>query len=148
VAATREREVRAHRRDVHDPSRPPLAHGRQDELAHPHEPEDVRLELPAHIGDRDLLDRARLAVSRVVDERVQRPVLRGDRLHRGAHRVLVGDVEREQPAPAGLEIGDRRDVARGGVHRESVRREALGRRPPDAGGAAGDEDALGHGRRL
>ena len=48
------------------------AHSRQGELAHPDEPEHVRLELAAHHVERNVLDRARLAVAGVVDEHSDR----------------------------------------------------------------------------
>jgi hypothetical protein len=46
---------------------------------------------------------------------------------RGAHRLLVGDVERERPAALGGEVGDRLGPARRGVHGPAARLQELGR---------------------
>ena len=51
----------------------------QHELAHAHEAEDVGLELAADHVERHALDRPRLAVARVVDQRPDRAVLGLDR---------------------------------------------------------------------
>jgi hypothetical protein len=73
-AAAREGEATAHRGDIDDLAPTLPAHPGQDELAHAHQPEDVGLKLPAHLVERHLLDRSRLAVTGVVDQHADRPL--------------------------------------------------------------------------
>jgi hypothetical protein len=150
-AAAREGEVRAHRGHVHDPARALRAHRRQHELAHAHEAEDVGLELAAHLVEGDALDRARLAVAGVVDQRADGSVLGLDRAYRLLHRGLVGDVERQQPAAPLLEVGDRLRPPRAGVDGMAALREVQRGGAADARRASGHEDGVrgravrGHG---
>jgi hypothetical protein len=144
-AAAREGERPAHRRDVDDASKAPRPHRGQHELAHAHEPEHVGLELAAHLVERNALDRARLAVAGVVDQRPDGALLGLHGLDRRAHRVVVGHVERQQPAAAVLQIGDRVGTPRAGVHDVAMVGEPQRGGTPDARRAAGDQDDGGRG---
>src|SRR5829696_2491137 len=86
--ATGEGELAAHRAQVDDLPGAGSSHTREDELAHPHQAEDVRLELPADAVHRDRLNRPALAVAGVVDQGTDGAVLLdlGDGV---LHRVLV-----------------------------------------------------------
>src|SRR5205823_14999300 len=69
------------------------------------------------------------------------------------HRILVGDVEREQLASRLFEVGDRLRAARGRVHRPAPADQVPGRGVPDTGRASGQQHGLGdgiawHGRIL
>ena len=99
-AAAGEDELAAHRADVDDPALAGLAHAGQHELAHPHQAEDVGLELPADAVHRDRLDRAALAVAGVVDQGADRAVGSSTSATALAIELLVGDVERQRLAPA------------------------------------------------
>src|SRR5207247_3608866 len=91
-APAREGQPAAHRADVDDPPPALPAHARQHQLAHPHQPEDVGLELTPHGLDRDLLNGAALTVAGVVDQDANRAFYLVDGPDAGAHRVLVGYV--------------------------------------------------------
>ena len=84
----------------------------EHELGEAHEPEDVGLELAPRSIERDRLDRPALAVAGVVDQHPHRAVGLLDRIHGGAHRVLVGDVEGQRLTARVLEIGDRLESRR------------------------------------
>ena len=116
-AAAGEHEPAAHRRDVHDLAEALAAHAGQDELAHPQQAEDVRLELAPDLVHRHLLDGPGLAVAGVVDQHADRALRLLDRADGGLHRALVGHVERERLAALRLEVGDRLGPARGRVDR-------------------------------
>jgi hypothetical protein len=145
VAAAGEGELAAHGGDVDDPAPPLPAHPREHQLAHPGEAEHVRLELPAHLLHRDLLDRPGLAVARVVDEDSDSSLAPLDLLDGGPHGGLFRHVEREELA---ADVGEGRyplDVAGGGVDPPAAARQALGGGAADAGGAARDQDGPGDG---
>ena len=97
-------ELAAHRADVDDATASLAAHARQDEAAQLHRREHVRLELTLHTVGRDGLERTRLAVARVVDERRDEAVALLDRRDRSASRRIVGDVELEQLAAVRAQI--------------------------------------------
>ena len=129
-------------------ARPP--HPGQHELAQAHESEHIRLELRPHLLHRHGLDRAGLAVAGVVDERADRAVLSLDRRDGRLHRGLVGDVERQRPAAARLQLGQRLGLPRGRVDGPACGDEPLRGRMADPARAARDEDGggLGHGLKL
>jgi hypothetical protein len=132
VAAAGEGEPAAHGGDVDDPAPPLPAHPRQHQLAHPHQPEHVGLELPAHLLHRDLLDRPGLAVARVVDEDADGALAPLDLPDGGPHGGLVRHVEREELA---ADVGEGRyllDVSGGGVDPPAAvaRRSAVARPMP------------------
>ena len=64
---------------------------RKESLCNCNLTEDVHLELPAQLVQRDELERNGKRDARVVDEPVQLP----DMLRRRPHLVLVGDVEQD-----------------------------------------------------
>jgi hypothetical protein len=138
-AAARKGEVGTHRGDVHDPPGALRAHRGEHELAHPHEAEDVGLELAADHVERDALDRPRLAVAGVVDQRADGAVLGLDGPDRLGHRGLVRDVQREQATAAALEVGDRLGPPRARVDGVPALCEVLRGGAADARRAAGDE---------
>ena len=119
---------------------PGAPHRRQHELREPHCAKHVGLELAAHVVERYFLDRAVLAIARIVDENADRAEAPLDGFDRGAPRRLVGDVEREGLAAHGAEFVERRGISRrreclvaGGAERQ---RSGVA----DAARAAGDED--------
>jgi len=59
----------------------------------------VRVELAPHRGQIGLFDGAVLAVAGIVDQDAHGAVLGFDGRDRGAHRVLVGDVQRQDARP-------------------------------------------------
>ena len=66
-AAAGEDRTSSHRWDVDDAATTEFAHTRKDELTHPNEPEDIRLELAPHIIEAERLDRSQaLDVATVV----------------------------------------------------------------------------------
>ena len=112
--------------------------------AHAHEPEDVRLELGPQVVEGDRLHRPALAVAGVVHERAHRrpPPPPPPRTAAAIEASSVTSSARvRQPLVA--QVRDRLEPAGRGVHGVSVARQQLGRGPPDARGAAGDE----HGSR-
>jgi hypothetical protein len=142
-AATGEGEPAAHRAQVDDLAPPLGAHAGEHELAHPDQPEHIRVELAADLIHRHRLDRAILAVAGVVDENADRALLLRDGLYSLSHRPLVGDVEREQLGALGFEHRHRIRVARGCIDIPAAVGEELRRGVADARRAAGDEHGLG-----
>jgi hypothetical protein len=138
-AAAREREAAAHRREVHDLAPALLAHLGQHEPAHRQQAEDVGVELGADALVGYGLDRAGLAVARVVDQHADGALRRLDRLDGGAARRLVGHVERERLTALHLEVGERLDAPRRRVDGPALLGEVRGGGGADAGGAAGDQ---------
>ena len=66
-AAAGEDQTPSHRWDVDDVATTEFAHTREDELARPNEPEDIRLVLAPHIIEAERLDRSQaLDVATVV----------------------------------------------------------------------------------
>jgi hypothetical protein len=123
----------AHRAEVHDPPGPPPAHPGEHEPGQLDEAEDVRLELGPHALHRDGLERARLGVSGVVDERPDRAVLGLDRGDRIRHRGRVGEVERQRPAAGRAQVAEPLGLACRRPHIPPVRGQAAGGRGADAG---------------
>ena len=79
------RETPTHRADVDDLAPALPAHARQHQLCEAQQAEDVRLELaPGGLRGHGL-ERAALAVARIVDEHTHRPAVALDRIHRRAH---------------------------------------------------------------
>src|SRR5207253_2267707 len=97
--AAREREPPAHRGEVHDPAPALAAHTREDELGETDQAEDVGLELAAHLGHRDLLEGALLAVPGIVDQHADRTLGALDRLDRAPHRDLVAHASATAGSP-------------------------------------------------
>ena len=122
VAAAGKRQPPAHRADVDDLAPALLAHLSQHELGQRDEPEHVRLELPAHRVQPDLLDRAALAVAGVVDQHAHGPVRALYLRHRRAHRLLVGHVQRQRSAARLGQVGNRLRPASARVHRPTLPR--------------------------
>jgi hypothetical protein len=73
----------------------PCAHVRRHQLGQPGEPEDVHVELTPGLVERHVLDRAVRAVTGVVDQDVDPPLLLDDPGDAGNHRGIVCDVHRE-----------------------------------------------------
>ena len=101
-------------RDVHDLAPALLAHPRQHEAAHRQQAEHVGVELGADalVGDR--LDRARLAVARVVDEHADGALGLHDRVHgrrRDASSVTSSASVRQPLASSSASVSGRRAVA-------------------------------------
>src|ERR1700680_982853 len=107
VTRSGEGEAATHRADVDDLAPMLVTHLYEHELGEAHEPEDVRLELAPYGVERNGLDRAALAVARVVDQYSDGPLRLLDCIHGRAHRLLVGNVERQRSAAGLFEIGDR-----------------------------------------
>ena len=146
--SARERQLAAHRAEVHDPARALPAHARQDQLAHADQPEHVRLELPPHVIEVERLDRTRLAVAGVVDKHSDGALCLLDGGHGRAHRLLVGHIERERAAATVGQIRDRLEPARRRVHPVATRRHELRRGTADARRASGDQNCLRLHRHL
>ena len=121
-AAAGKDDLAAHRAEVDDPSRARAAHPGQHQLAHPHQPEDVGLELPADAVHRHRLDRAALAVARVVDQGADRPVLLSTSATALSIERSSVTSSAQRLAAALLQVLDRLGVARGRVTRSSRRR--------------------------
>ncbi len=137
-----ERQAPAHRADVHDLAPALGAHPGQHHLGQRDRAEHVRLELPPHGLQRNLLDRAALRVAGVVDEHADGALGALDLINRGAHRVLVGHVERERAAAGVLQVLDRLQPAGARVDGPAAGGQAARGRLADAGGAAGDQHRL------
>jgi len=114
------------------------AHGGQDELGQPQQPEHVGLELAAHVLHVQFFEQPVDAVAGVVDQDRDDPVLRLDRPDRRGHRPLIGDVQRERAAADGLESVQRRGTARRGVGDEPGGGKRRRGRLADARGRARD----------
>jgi hypothetical protein len=142
VPAEREGHPAAHRADVDDAPAAPLAHGREDELAHPGEAEDVGLEHRTDLVEVDLLHRAVLAVSRVVDEGADGTVDALDLGDGRAHGLLVGHVEGGDVRAEGLEVGEGVGPAGRRPDRVAGVQERGGGGTADPRGAAGDENGV------
>ncbi|MGA9859197.1 MAG: hypothetical protein WBQ18_15130, partial [Solirubrobacteraceae bacterium] len=98
-AGERERGQPPDRRDLDDPPRALLTQNRQCGLSDPQRTEDIDLDLPASLLLGELLNGARNAVARVVDNDIETPeaiVSPPDGCERG---VAIGDIERGLPYP-------------------------------------------------
>jgi len=123
----------AHRRDVDDPSGALGAHRGQDELAEPQQPEDVGLELAAHVVQVEGLGGSGLGVPGVVDERIDAADLAVHPVDGRLHGCLVRHVEGEGPTALGHERVECLGAACGGVDGPAVGGEARRSGLADAG---------------
>ncbi len=122
-----------HRGEVDDGAGPARSHLGEDGLHHPQRAEDVGLEHPPHLGQRDELDGPADPDAGVVDEHVDRP-RRGQR--RG-HRGVVGDVEGETRID--VDVGQGLGATGRRHHLVAALLELDGRRPPESAGASRDQ---------
>ena len=108
-------------------------------MGHARQPEDVDVELPPPFSQGHFLQRSVGTVAGVVDQHVDPAVGRDDHGHRGRHRFLGGDVQR-QDGHAGCFSGSiLLHTAGSGVHRKAGRSELNGSLETDAGGRTGDK---------
>ena len=92
----RGRDQAQDRADVDDPAAALLAHLRQHGAGHADRAEEIGLEQRASLLDRALLRRAGDAEARVVDQHVDAAGSVEHLAHRAGHRLIVGDVERQE----------------------------------------------------
>jgi len=98
----------------------------------PGQPEHVGVELAAHLGRRDLLDRARQLESCAVDQDVDLAAAGRDRLHGSDHRRVVGDVQRQHAYPRLSQPRQGARPAGRGVHHQAGLVQPQRGLPPDA----------------
>ncbi len=116
-------------------------------LGHPECPEQVRLELVAHVGLAELFDQAEVPITGVVDDDVEPTEMRVRLLDRGEVLRAVGHVELDRQEPVavlGHEVIERAQVARSGRDRIT---SLEGRNRPfaaEASGRTGDEPRFSH----
>ena len=142
VPAARERQPPSHRPEVDDLAPALRAHLSQHQLGQAHDAEVVGLELAPHRVHGNRLDGSALAVAGVVDQHADRTLgllYTGDR---GAHRMLVGDVQRERAAACLRELNERLRAARRGVHGPARASQTQRGRAADPRRAAGDQHGL------
>ena len=82
-----------------DPPRALRPHMRQAELDETRRADEAGLHLAAALVHRHDFERPVVSVSGVVDQNIETSLLADDPLHRGDHRGVVGDVERDHTAP-------------------------------------------------
>ena len=129
--AEREGDLPAHRGDVDDPARPPLAHVRQHQLDQARRPEQVDLELVAGLVERHVLGSAVEPEPGVVDQDVDPGLLVEDRLHDALQIRVAGEVHRQGMTAGGADGVQALDAAGAAVDGVAGAQQLQGGGAPD-----------------
>ena len=130
-------EVAGHRRHVDDASAALLPHIWKHELGEAREAEDIYVELPAGLLLGHRLERAEVAVARIVDQNVDAPLLRDYPPDTLLHGGLVGYVHIEQSGARVLERRHPLKASRRGINLMPCGEQPESRAHTDAGGGTG-----------
>jgi hypothetical protein len=126
-----------------------LAHHRQGGPGEPDDTEEVGVDLGAEVVEVDVLDRADVGVSGVVDQHVEPPEAVDGGADRGAGGLLVGHVERDDGEPVavlGGEVVQRLGAADAGDDLVTGVEDGADDLPAEAAGGAADQEDGGGGR--